>query len=169
MKKIIFLFFILNFFTSNCLAQIAYIDINLILNTSKVGKSLNLFIKKIQNEDLNKYKLIESELIKREKELISQQNILQKEQFQSKLTKLTTEVQKYRSDKKMSSEKLNKIRIDKTKEILNVLNPIITEYVDSNEISIVLPKKNIIVGKKNLDITEQIIKILDNKNFKLTF
>ena len=169
MKKIIFLFFILNFFTSNCLAQIAYIDINLILNTSKIGKSLNLFIKKIQNEDLNKYKLIESELIKREKELISQQNILQKEQFQSKLTKLTTEVQKYRSDKKMSLEKLNKIRIDKTKEILNVLNPIITEYVDSNEISIVLPKKNIIVGKKNLDITEQIIKILDNKNFKLTF
>ena len=169
MKKIIFLFFILNFFTSNCLAQIAYIDINLILNTSKVGKSLNLFIKKIQNEDLNKYKLIESELIKREKELISQQNILQKEQFQSKLTKLTTEVQKYRSDKKMSLEKLNKIRIDKTKEILNVLNPIITEYVDSNEISIVLPKKNIIVGKKNLDITEQIITLLDNKNFKLTF
>lgn len=169
MKKIIFLIFILNFFISNCLAQIAYIDINLILNTSKVGKSLNLFIKKIQNEDLNKYKQIENELIKKEKELISQQNILQKEQFQSKLTKLTTEVQKYRSDKKMSSEKLNKIRVDKTKEILNVLNPIITKYVDSNEISIVLPKKNIIVGKKNLDITEQIITILDNKNFKLTF
>ena len=169
MKKVIFLLVVFNFFTFNSKAQIAYIDINLILNTSKVGKSLNLFIKKIENENLTRYKLIETELIKKEKELISQQNILKKEQFQSKLTKLSTEVQKFRSDKKMSTEKLNKIRFDKTKEILKVLNPIITKYVDSNAISIVLPKKNIIVGKKNLDITEQIIKILDNKNFKLTF
>ena len=169
MKKIIFLFIIFNFLTLNSKAQIAYIDINLILNTSKVGKSLNLFIKKIENEDLTKYKLIENDLLKKEKELISQQNILKKEQFQRKLTKLSTEVQKYRSDKKMSLEKLKKIRIDKTKEILKTLNPIITNYVDSNAISIVLPKKNIIVGKKNLDITEQIITLLDNKNFKLTF
>ncbi len=169
MKKIIFLLIIFNFLTFNSKAQIAYIDINLILNTSKVGKSLNLFIKKIENEDLTKYKLIENDLLKKEKELISQQNILKKEQFQSKLTKLSTEVQKYRSDKKMSLEKLKKIRIDKTKEILKTLNPIITKYVDSNAISIVLPKKNIIVGKKNLDITEQIITLLDNKNFKLTF
>ena len=169
MKKVIFLLVVFNFFTFNSKAQIAYIDINLILNTSKVGKSLNLFIKKIENENLTRYKLIETELIKKEKELISQQNILKKEQFQSKLTKLSTEVQKFRSDKKMSTEKLNKIRFDKTKEILEVLNPIITKYVDSNAISIVLPKKNIIVGKKNLDITEQIITLLDNKNFKLTF
>ena len=169
MKKVIFLLIVFNFFTFNSKAQIAYIDINLILNTSKVGKSLNLFIKKIENEDLTKYKLIENDLLKKEKELISQQNILKKEQFQSKLTKLSTEVQKYRSDKKMSLEKLKKIRIDKTKEILKTLNPIITKYVESNAISIVLPKKNIIVGKKNLDITEQIITLLDNKNFKLTF
>ena len=169
MKKVIFLLIVFNFFTFNSKAQIAYIDINLILNTSKVGKSLNLFIKKLEDDDLTRYKLIETELIKKEKEIISQQNILKKEQFQSKLTKLSTEIQKYRSDKKMSSEKLNKIRFDKTKEILKVLNPIITKYVDSNAISIVLPKKNIIVGKKNLDITEQIITLLDNKNFKLTF
>ena len=169
MKKVIFLLIVFNFFTFNSKAQIAYIDINLILNTSKVGKSLNVFIKKLEDDDLTRYKLIETELIKKEKEIISQQNILKKEQFQSKLTKLSTEIQKYRSDKKMSSEKLNKIRFDKTKEILKVLNPIITKYVDSNAISIVLPKKNIIVGKKNLDITEQIITLLDNKNFKLTF
>ena len=56
-------------------------------------------------------------------------------------------------------------KIDNTKEILKILNPIITKYVDSNSISIVLPKKNIIVGKKNLDITDQILKLL-NKNIK---
>ena len=50
---------------------------------------------------------------------------------------------------------LNKIKIENTKKILKILNPIITNYVDENSISIVIPKKNIIVGKKNLDITDK--------------
>ena len=32
-----------------------------------------------------------------------------------------------------------------------------------------MPKKNIIVGKKNLDITDEIIKLLNNKIKKLNF
>ena len=71
--------------------------------------------------------------------------------------------------KKIAFDQLNKIKIDKTKEILKILNPIITEYVDLNSISLVIPKKNIIVGKKNLDITNQIIKILNNNIKKLKF
>ena len=59
--------------------------------------------------------------------------------------------------------------IEKTKEILKVLNPIIAKYVDLNSISLVIPKKNIIVGKKNLDITEQIIQLLNNDIKKLKF
>ena len=66
-------------------------------------------------------------------------------------------------------DNLNKFKIDNTREILKKLNPIITNYVDTNSISIVLPKKNIIVGKKNLDITDQILNLLNNKINKLDF
>ena len=58
---------------------------------------------------------------------------------------------------------LNKIKIENTKKIFEILNPIITNYVEQNSISLVIPKKNIIVGKKNLDITDEIIKLLNNK------
>ena len=50
-----------------------------------------------------------------------------------------------------------------------MLNPIIAKYVEENSIILVLPKKNIIVGKKNLDITNQIIKMLDKESTKLDF
>ena len=43
------------------------------------------------------------------------------------------------------------------------LNPIIAKYVEDNSISIVLPKKSIIVGKKKLDITNKIITMLNEK------
>ena len=55
------------------------------------------------------------------------------------------------------------------KEILELLNPIITNYVESNSIIMVLPKKNIIVGKKNLDISDQIINLLNYKIIKINF
>ena len=169
MKKIIFFLILVNILTVNSRAEIAYIDINFILNTSLVGKSLNNYIEKIKSEKLLKYKEIESELINKEKTLIAQQNIIEKKEFEKKLKILTAEVQNYRSDKKVSLEKLKNIKINGTKEILKSLNPIITQYVDSNSISVVLPKKNIIVGKKNLDITNQIIDLLNKHINELKF
>ena len=169
MKKKILIFILLNILTLNSKAEIVYIDINFILNSSDVGKNLNTYLETIKNQNLLKYEEIENDLVNKEKSLIAQQNILDKEQFQKKLKKLTSEVQKYRSDKKVSLEELNNIKINKTKEILLVLNPIITKYVDENSISIVIPKKNIIVGRKNLDITNQIIKLLNNNITKLEF
>ena len=165
MQKIIIFLIFLNFFSIKAKAEIAYIDINLILNKSEVGIFLNNYVESVKKKELSKYNEIENELIKKEKLLVEQKNILDKEEFQKRLKNLTNNVQKYRSDKKLSVDELNKFRMDKIKEILEVLNPIITKYVDANSISIVLPKKNIIVGKKNLDITNQIIKIL-NKNIK---
>ena len=169
MKKKILILILLNLISFNSKAEIVYIDINFILNSSEVGKYLNTYIEKINNQASLKYEKIENELIQKEKTLISQQNILDKNEFEKKLKILTTEVQKYRSDRKTSVDELNNIKINKTKEILSALNPIITEYVETNSISIVIPKKNIVVGRKNLDITNPIIKLLNNSITKLEF
>ncbi len=162
----IFFFFILSIQSK---AEIAFIDVNYILNTSDVGKSLNSHIKKINDKNIKKNKNIEDQLIKKEKSLISQKNILDENEFQKKLNILSLEITKYREDKKLSQTKINQIKIEKTKEILNLLNPIITKYVQENSISLVIPKKNIIVGKKKLDITNKIIKILNQKKIIINF
>ena len=167
--KSTFIIIFLTFFTFSVKAEIAYIDINLILKSSKVGKFLNDHIANKQLEYKDMYTNIENSLKNKEKSLIAQQNILNKEDFENKLKTLTKEVQKYRSDKQSSYDDLKQFKIDNTKKILKILNPIITKFVDLNSISIVIPKKNIIVGKKNLDITDQIIALLDDSVEKLKF
>ena len=169
MKKFFFYFLVLFIFPINTFAKIAYIDLNLILNNSDVGRFVNSHIEKIKNENYSKYKQQENKLIEKEKLLISQKNVLNEIEFNKKILALTEEVKKYRSEKKDSIDRINKIKIDYTKEILKSLNPVIAKYVDLNSISIVLPKKNIIVGKKNLDITDQIIKLLNDKIKKINF
>ena len=169
MKKFFFYFLVLYIFPFNTFAKIAYIDLNFILNNSEVGKFVNLHIEKIKKENYSKYKQQENKLIEKEKLLISQKNILNEIEFNKKIAALTEEVKKFRSDKKDAIDRINKIKIDYTKEILKSLNPIIAKYVDLNSISIVIPKKNIIVGKKNLDITDQIIKLLNDNIKKINF
>ena len=168
-KYLIIIFFISNIFTFNEYSKIAYIDIKIILNESNVGKSLNSHLKSLNSEYSKKYTKIEKELLEKEKTLLAQKNIIEKNEFNKKIRNLSNEIDKYKNDKKLSTDKLNKIKIENTKEILRILNPIITKYVENNDISLVLKKTNIIVGKKDLDITEKIIKLLNVEINKLNF
>tara|TARA_A100001011_G_C14134785_1_gene767053 strand:- start:348 stop:866 length:519 start_codon:yes stop_codon:yes gene_type:complete len=162
---VVILLFLISFNYDHTKADVVYIDINYILNKSEIGKSLNNYIKGINDKNTQKYKKIESDLINKEKSILAKQNIIEKVEFEKIVSQLSKEVQKYRFDQKSSNEELNKIKIDYTKNILEYLNPIITNYVEKNSISLVIPKKNIIIGKKKLDITEEIIEIL-NKQVK---
>ena len=61
--------------------------------------------------------------------------------------------------------KLNKTIIEKkyTSKILETLNPLLTTYVEQKKINLVVDKKNILVGIKTLDITNNILEILNNE------
>ena len=165
MKNLLILLFFL-IISKSTNAQIVYLDVNYILNNSEVGKSLNNHLKEITESNKIRYKKIESEIVTKEQSLISKKNILDKSEFDKKLSDLSIEVNKYRKDLKIAENKIKQIKIENTKKILNQLNPLIKEYVEKNSISLVMPKKNIIIGKKNLDITEDITKLL-NENMKL--
>ena len=53
------------------------------------------------------------------------------------------------------------------KQILKDLSPILAEFSKENNISIIIDKKNIIVGKTELNITEKILNVLDRKIKKI--
>ena len=170
MKKIlIFIFFFLNFSNSYAEAKISYIDINFIIENSIVGKSLNNHMNSLKKIHFDKFNKLENDLKKKENELISKENILERNEFQNKVKKLQEEIKSYRINRSKSNEVINNNKIKNTKKILLFLDPIIKKYVDNNSIALVLPKKNIIVGKKNLDITDAIINILNEQVKEINF
>ena len=54
-----------------------------------------------------------------------------------------------------------------TKQIIENLNPILTSYMEENSISLIIRKKDIIIGKNSLNITDNIILLLDKKITKI--
>ena len=63
---------------------------------------------------------------------------------------------------KMISE-FNKLKVDNTNKLLKLINPIIVEFASNKKISIILQKKNIVMGATDQDITDEIIKIINSK------
>ena len=165
MKKYIFFFYLILLTFANSEQKIAYIDMKQILNTSSAGVNITKEIEDKIKAENKKYNLIEEQLKKEEKDLSQKKNILSKEEFDKKLTSLKKKVDKYNKDKNNSINSLNQLIIEKTSSLISKINPIIANYATDKNISIIIRKDSMIMGKTELDISSDIIKLI-NKNIK---
>lgn len=164
--KILF-FIVLSMSYANANQKIVFIDIQKILTESISGKYLNSNISKLQDKKIIEFKKDKVNFQNEEKKLIGKKNILEKSKFEEQVNILRTEIITFNNKKKKFSENLNKKRLNGTNKILNTLNPILKDYASKNSISIILQKKNILLGENSTDITQDIIKLLDNKIKKI--
>jgi len=170
MKKIfLVLIFFLNFDYVYANKNFVYIDVNNILNNSIVGQSITKHIQNLKEKKNKEFSLIESNLLDKEKDIIKKKNIIEKDEFDKQVNLLREEIKNYNLQKNKFNEQIEEKKIKYTKVVLNALNPIISKYVEENSILIVLPKKNIIIAKKNLDITNIIMDLLNNELKKINF
>ena len=165
MKKYIFFFYLMLLTFANSEQKIAYIDMKEILNKSSAGVNITKEIEDKIKAENKKYNLIEEQLKKEEKDLSQKKNILSKEEFDKKLTSLKKKVDKYNKDKNNSINSLNQLKIEKTTSLISKINPIIANYAADKNISIIIRKDSMIMGKTELDISSDIIKLI-NKNIK---
>ena len=149
MKKIFFLLFFFLYFESLCAENnFAYININHILNNSIVGKSITEHINKIKEIKLKEFESTEKKLAEKEQNILKKKNIIDSEEFNKEVVMLKNEIKEYNETKKKFIRELDEKKIEYTKEILNVLNTIISKYVEENSIQMVFSKKDIVIAKK---------------------
>ena len=149
--------------------KIVFVDMDRLISVSKPGSSIFKQLKDINNKNLNFLKNEEKKFKEQEKKLIAQKNIITEDDFTNKVEKLKSEINDYNLDRKKMIEEFNKLKVENTNNLLKQINPILTKYSKENEISIILQKKDLIIGKTELDITDEIIKIInvEIKEFKI--
>ena len=152
------------FYSSSSYSEslIVFLDMNKIMLQSKAGKSITIQLEKLHKKNIDTFKKQEEELKNKELSIVSQKNVLTKEEFEKKINLLRKEANEYRIKRRDSINSLTKKRVDAQNKLINVINPILADYSKKNSISIIIQKKNIIIGKSELEITDDILKILDN-------
>ena len=166
MYKLASFFFLFLFLINNNLYandKIVFININYIFTNSNAGKKLYQQIdqknKQIQIE-INK---IKTELESEKKQILSQKNVLSVEEYNKKITNLENKITEMNTKIQKKQDDLNLFKNKVEKNFSKQLNMIIEEYSVQNSIDIIFKKENLLMAKKNLDITENIFNLFNEK------
>ena len=160
---IIFLFLLyFNPSISNDL-KIVYVDIDKVLLQSNAGKAITKQLENLNKNNIKKFKEQEKKITSNENDILKKKNVLSEEEFKKKVNNLQIDIKNFKENINSSRVDLDKKRLEATAKILDILNPILSDYSSKNSISLIIQKKNIVIGKTELDITSQILKILNTK------
>ncbi len=146
-------------------ADTFFLDFKLILNESDAGKKANQALKKQLDQGIKKLKDREKQLQKEEKDIIQKKKLLSPEEYKKNITTLRSKVTSLQKERNSILDSISKKRRSARKQLLDALNPIVKNYMAEKNIKIVLDKKSILLGNENLDITKDIMALL-NKNLK---
>ena len=164
MKKLILFTTLFLFYLSNSFADNSYlIDFSKVLNNSKAGAQAQKNLKKKFETDSNKFKKQEADLRKEESEMISQKKLITKEEYQKKSELLRKKVTDLQKNKQASFNNIAESRNKAKQELIKAVNPILKKYMVDNNIRMVIDKQSVILGDTTLEITDQIIDILNKE------
>ena len=165
-SSILLIFVFLFIFIQKSVAEdlkIVFVDMDKIIATSNAGKKAQSSMDKFAKKENQKFDSIEANLKKKEQDILNQKNIISKEELDKKVKSFQAEILKLRKEKAEFNRNIIKKNKEATNKMVNEINKILTKYASDNSVSLVIQKKNIIIGKTELDITPEILKEFNNK------
>ena len=157
---IIFLFFTNSVHSEQ---KIAFIDMDRVILKSNSGISIYKQLSDLNNKNLKFLKNEEKKFKEKETKLISQKNIISDADFKKKIDELKSEIKNYNQQRNKIIVDFKKLKLNSTNKLLKLFNPILVKFSNDKDISIILQKKDLVVAKSQLDITEEIINIVNIK------
>ena len=167
--RIIFFLVLLVSFSSQSKSEIkvAFIEMNNLINQSAAGKSLIKQLSKIDQNNQKDFKDRKDKLNNEKNDLLKKKNILSKEEYEKKTIDLNTKFKSFQKDVQIEIDLLQSKRNTGMKKILDELNSLLSEYSNKNQLTFIIDQKNIIIGKTDLNITKEILELLNKKITKI--
>ena len=140
-----------------------FLDFKLILNESDAGKKAQSFLKKKLEGGIKALKSKEIKIQEEEKKIIQQKKVISAEEYKKKVTELRNKVTSLQKERNKLLETVSKQRTKARNELLKNLNPIIKQYMEEKKIRMVVDKKSLLLADENLNITKDIMDLLNKK------
>ena len=157
---IIFLAFINTSFSKE---NIAYVNVDYLIQNSNIGKKLLANINDKDKKNLDNLKMKNKILQDLELSIKKKKNVISEEAYNKEVIDFKKKFQEFSKEKNKIVKEFN---IFKKKEIENIfkkINPIINKYMEENSINLLFDSKNIFMGAKKLNLTEDILKKINNE------
>jgi outer membrane protein len=168
MKKLNFIFItfivlLLSITISKSSEKIVIIDFEYIINNSERGKLIFKDLNDKKEENVKKLKLDEKILKDEEKDIKLKKEIISKEELNNKLLSLNKKIKMFPQKKKIMEKELNKIKNEKMNDFMNQINSVLESYMKDQSLDIMLNTNNVLIGKKSINKTDDILKLINEK------
>jgi Skp family chaperone for outer membrane proteins len=162
-KSLLLVFFL--FFQSGYLYandNIVYMDFNYVINNSNIGKKVLDELNKQNKKNIENLKSYQTKLKQEIDEINKIRNIATQEDIKKKISEHNEKAKEYDKLKIKLSNELNKRRNDEMNRLVNLINPLLENYMKENSIDIVLNKEIVYFAKEQYDISKDILEITNN-------
>ena len=143
--------------------KIAFINLDNVVKKSNLGKSIIINLETIDKKNIEFLKKNENILKEDEKKIKKKINIISKEELDKELNLLKEKLNDLNFKKNEMVKNYQKEKNSQLSDFFKKINPIIQKYMDDQSINVLFDKKNIYIGKSTSDITENIIKLINEK------
>ena len=147
--------------------SVVYIDMDKVMNETVAGKSIVEQLEKIHKINIVEFKKIEDKLKSEETTIFSKKNILSNDEYIKEINSLKKKINDYKEKRKQKIDLVAKKKSEGTLKLLKELNPILADYSKKKNISIIMRKKDLVIARSNLDITIEIIDLVNSKVKKI--
>ena len=163
--KIIVAIFILSLPINTLFAneKTAYVDIDYIFQNSNIGKKTLNAINDLNKKNINQLEKKNKDLKDLESSILNKKNIISENEYNNEVNLFKQKVSKFTEKKDKTVKDFNVFRKNELEKTFKLFRPIISNYMEQNSINILLDSKNIFMANDDLNLTEDILKIINNE------
>lgn len=143
--------------------KVAYINIDYIIQKSNVGKRVLDKIDKQNKKNIDQLEKKNKVLKNLELEIKNKKNIISEKDFNNEVLSFQAKVQSFTNEKNVLANEFNDLRKKEIEDIFQLFNPIISTYMKENSINILFNSKDILMGKVEANLTEDILKKINSE------
>ena len=164
-KLFTFIIFFLFIFTKTAYSidKIAVLDLDSLLEKTNYGKNIIADLNLLNEQNVKSLQKIEAEIKLNQEDIKKQKNLLSEEELANKVNKLNSDIIEFQKTKKNLVSNFNSKKKNKLDEFFKMIIPEIEKYINEKDITLVFDKKNLFIANKKNNITDEIVRIIDEK------
>jgi len=145
--------------------ETAFVDIDYIIANSNIGKKVLEKIDKLDKKNIENLQKKNKSLNELEILIKNKQNVVSEEAFNKEVISFREKVQEFKNEKNQIVKNFNDYKKKELENIFKKIGPIINNYMEENSVSVLFDSKNIFMGSKKSNLTEDILNRI-NKELK---
>ena len=163
-KVCTYLILFINFYNiSNAEQSIKFVNIDLLVNNTKIGNQMLDKISNLDKENIEKLKSFEEQIKNKQEEIKLKKNVISEIEFEKEVTDLNNKILDFNNQKKNMVEELTNIKNKELNLFFKNIKPVVQNYMSENSIDMIVNSKNIFMGNNKSDITNDLIEKINIK------